>query len=638
MRKLIMAFCTVVACGLYAGLSERGVQQARDYEWEKQARERHFEQENEKRFLADLNNAATNVLPASKTKIIIKGRNGQDYIVDAVRPEERTISFNDVIKAMKARNERAAAREQQKHDDLLAAQPVLKGYVEELFSKLDFNAQRNVYVDRRMVTQATDIKIEVKHFAFPHLKQQIAQKNWLAVLNITYDIIHGNSDFTNHYEMFPEQEEILNLCSLLCQYNFRTQWTVPKSVDIVAGGDGLEDVLKSFCNKYRDCPRIHQAHQVEKSICAFPIFSDLRLYLGYADGKVYGKQLSKRMYFWDYQWNDRYAHCPFTKRDLYREFCRRDVAASANVSEDIEDEELIKLASNNSKYEIPEIAAIEMEICLLFLHCKNKEIAMSEYENGMSRVYDKFEKALEKTFIRLSSAITADSIGVNMGGKEKISVGEDRRKDKQNSKEDKCWTKEESLKANNDMIRLEKETKAMVLSLKSEKTQLHSGLEPRVRLLIKIMKNPVVAELCNQYTGVDCNVEFDRFKTAWRDVEKQVSTTNDSQGADDLKGIEDRKKEIENLMLNLKSERGQYVRAQRRMQRLPPRVAEIDQEIRALEKEKINLSYQKVNIDKQRKKEISATIKARRDELYIHYKALIYDDLKAAIKNRIELK
>ena len=73
MRKLIMAFCTVVACGLYAGLSERGVQQARDYEWEKQARERHFEQENEKRFLADLNNAATNVLPASKTKIIIKG-------------------------------------------------------------------------------------------------------------------------------------------------------------------------------------------------------------------------------------------------------------------------------------------------------------------------------------------------------------------------------------------------------------------------------------------------------------------------------------------------------------------------------------------------------------------------------------
>lgn len=83
-----------------------------------------------------------------------------------------------------------------------------KEFTAKLFSSLEFDISKRIMVDKVVAPYATQIKFEVRHFAWGEFRRKCETRDWLGALNACYDILADNGTLTSHYKEYPELSRI----------------------------------------------------------------------------------------------------------------------------------------------------------------------------------------------------------------------------------------------------------------------------------------------------------------------------------------------------------------------------------------------------------------------------------------------
>ena len=277
------------------------------------------------------------------------------------------------------------------------AQPKRKEFAQQLFSRLDFDLTKHIYIDKALAKYAKDVKIEVEHFAWKSLISKCEQKDWIEVLNIVYDILHSSSDFTKHYEAFPAENEIKDLYIKLQRHCFSATWTSPKDIGVVANGVDTQDIMSSLkWSKY-------VGSVVNKGLLPF---TAERIYLGSIRGKPYGVHIEG-------SGDNTRSH--FSSDIALYELKSESVICDYN-GDNVDERILSKV--NNGKYVIPGMATVEAKRVMFACQLQSRKITQEEYKKKMTEVYTDFETALVKTFVKLSDTASIISAVKDMKDKE----------------------------------------------------------------------------------------------------------------------------------------------------------------------------------------------------------------------------
>ena len=321
-----------------------------------------------------------------RTTLKVTARDGSIYYVDAVEGPTEYIHIDDYIAAHNAAREKIEEEDkrtvQESHRKHIENQPHLKAYAEMQLSRLNFDMQENIYIDKRLADRADGIKFEIENTSLKVLQKCCRAKDWLNALNVIYSILH-DGQIKVHYDMFPCEDEIDELYSGITNYRFLVQWTISSDIDIVAYGRDMQEIVGSLGGSGETLldnkrPHIQQGQfaggmfvlgagvSKKDMISNISLLSGAKIFLGFKDGPEYGP-------------------------------CNK-------TQEDFDMYILMSVVGEEKSYVIPGISVIVKERYDLNEKLNSGKISPEAYEKGISSVQDKYKASFDAIFIRLNDA------------------------------------------------------------------------------------------------------------------------------------------------------------------------------------------------------------------------------------------